>query len=248
PAERAAPAERPQLDVPYVATMEEVVEVMLDLAEVGPSDHVIDLGSGDGRIIIAAARRGATGLGVDLDPARIEEARASARAAGVQDRVEFRVQDLFETPISDADVVAIYLLPEINLRLRPRFLSQLRPGARVVSHAFDMGDWRPDRTAEVEGAKVFLWIVPARVEGRWTLTDPFGENYDLRIEQRYQEIAGSVDTNGRARQITDARLIGDRIRFTADLGAGPRQFQGRIVGNHVELTGATSAWRISRAG
>jgi SAM-dependent methyltransferase len=213
---------------------------MLALAEVGPSDHVIDLGCGDGRIVVAAARsRGATGFGVDIDPARIREAEANARAAGVEDRVRFRLQDLFEAPISDASVVAIYLLPEINLRLRPRLLAELRPGTRVVSHAFDMADWRPDRSTDVEGARLYLWIVPARVAGRWTLTGTGGRSAAIVLEQRYQDVSGNV---------REAHLSGDRLRFVADLGEGPRVFEGRIAGERIEPLSPTEGWHMVRAG
>lgn len=151
----------PDLDVPYAETRPETIALMLDMANVGPDDFVIDLGTGDGRILIAAARdRGARGLGVDIDPVRIRQAQAAARRAGVADRVAFQVADLFETPLGQADVVTLYLLPEINLRLRPRLLGELRPGARVVSHAFDMGDWRPDERRRIGGDVVYRWTIP----------------------------------------------------------------------------------------
>lgn len=151
----------PKLDVPYLGTRPAVVAQMLEIAEVGPDDYVIDLGAGDGRILIAAARdRGARGLGIDIDPVMVRKARANAERAGVADRVRFETTDLFKTDLSEADVVTMFLLPEVNLRLRPRLLAQLRPGARVVSHAFDMGDWRPDETRRVGGAVVHLWRVP----------------------------------------------------------------------------------------
>lgn len=155
-----------ELDVPYEPTPPHVVDAMLDLAGVGPGDVVYDLGCGDGRIVVAAALRGARAVGVDLDPERIREARANARAAGVEDRVELRVQDLFETDLRDATAVMLYLWPEVNLRLRPRLLVQLRPGARVVSHSHDMGDWTPDRTIFVEGRRLQLWTIPERGAGR----------------------------------------------------------------------------------
>jgi SAM-dependent methyltransferase len=154
----------PRLDVPYAATRTETVALMLDMANVGPGDYVIDLGTGDGRILIAAARdRGARGLGVDIDPVMIRRAQAAARRAGVADRVTFKVADLFELPLGEADVVTMYLLPAVNLRLRSRLLTELRPGARVVSHAFDMGDWRPDDTRRVGGDTVHRWTIPERV-------------------------------------------------------------------------------------
>jgi SAM-dependent methyltransferase len=153
----------PKLDVPYAATRPETVALMLDMAGVGPGDFVIDLGTGDGRILIAAARdRGARGVGVDIDPVMIRRAQAAARRAGVADRVHFEVADLFGMPLAEADVVTMYLLPEVNLRLRPRLLAELRPGARVVSHAFDMGDWKPDETRRAWGTVVHRWTIPAR--------------------------------------------------------------------------------------
>lgn len=151
----------------FVATAPEVVDAMLEAAKVGPGDVVYDLGCGDGRIVVAAASRyGARGVGVDLDPERIREARENASRAGVSDRVTFLVQDLFATDVTPATVVALYLSPDVNLRLRPKLLRELRPGSRVVSHQFDMGDWRPERSFEVPVAgaarRVFLWRVPAR--------------------------------------------------------------------------------------
>ncbi len=158
----AAPAERPSRkpDVVYEPSPPEVVRVMLDLADVREGDVVYDLGCGDGRVVVEAAKRGARGVGVDIDPARVREARANARAAGVEDRVEIREGDLFETDVTSATVVMLFLQPELNLELRPQLLAQLRPGARVVSHWHDMGDWKPTRTVRVEHRNVYLWIVP----------------------------------------------------------------------------------------
>ncbi len=157
-----APARAVQPDVIYVPTPPAVVEEMLRLADVKPADVVYDLGCGDGRIVIGAAKRGARkAVGVDIDPERIQEAWANARAAGVAERVSFVQADLFEVDFSDADVVTLYLLPQLNLRLRPKLLS-LHPGARIVSHAFDMGDWKPEVTRVVDGKEVFAWTVPER--------------------------------------------------------------------------------------
>lgn len=151
----------PKLDVPYKGTRPAVVARMLEMAEVRAGDHVIDLGTGDGRILIAAAReRGARGVGIDLDAVLIGKAQANARSAGVADRVRFETGDLFKADLSAADVVTMYLLPEVNYRLCPRLLTQLKPGARIVSHAFDMGDWKPDATRQAGGAIVHLWHVP----------------------------------------------------------------------------------------
>jgi len=158
--------QRPEVkkDVPYVPTPESVVEEMLRVAGVGKGDVVYDLGCGDGRLVITAVRKfGARrGVGVDIDPQRIRESKENARAAGVEDRVEFVEGDLFKTDIREATVVTLYLLPEVNLRLRPRLLSELKPGTRVVSHAFDMGDWEPEKTAHVEGRPIYLWTIPAK--------------------------------------------------------------------------------------
>jgi precorrin-6B methylase 2 len=149
-------------DVPYVPTPEKVVAGMLELAKVGPKDVVYDLGSGDGRIVIAAAKKGARGVGIDIDPQRIKEARDNARRAGVADRVEFVEGDLFKADISAASVVTIYLLSGVNMQLRPKLLAELKPGTRVVSHAFDMGDWKPVATQKVGTSTVYYWVVPER--------------------------------------------------------------------------------------
>jgi SAM-dependent methyltransferase len=166
-AQAPAPAPARAPDVPYEPTPPEVVNVMLALAELGPNDVVYDLGCGDGRIVIEAVKRsGARGVCVDIDPARIAESRKNAAAAGVAGRITFRTEDLFATRISDATVVMLFLWPEINLRLRPRLLQELRPGTRVVSHWHDMGDWKPDRTLTPTGngrpRPVYRWTIPDR--------------------------------------------------------------------------------------
>jgi SAM-dependent methyltransferase len=165
-------ASPPKLDVPYQPTPPEVVTAMLQLAAVGPGDVVYDLGCGDGRIVVEAAKLGARGVGVDLDPQRIREARANAHAAGVEGAVELRVGDLFATDVRPATAVMLFLWPEVNLRLRPKLLAELRPGARVVSHWHDMGDWKPEKTIVVSGRKLYLWIIPPRP----TRSDPGGSS------------------------------------------------------------------------
>jgi precorrin-6B methylase 2 len=150
------------LDVPFVPTPENVVAKMLDAAQVGPGDVVYDLGSGDGRIVIAAARRNARGVGIDIDPQRIKESRANAQKAGVSKRVEFREGDLFKTPLGEATVVTLYLLPSLNLKLRPKLLAELKPGTRVVSYGFDMGNWQPDAMHSIGSSTVYLWTIPER--------------------------------------------------------------------------------------
>lgn len=149
------------INTPYVTSPPQIVGAMLDLAQVNSSDTVYDLGCGDGRIVISAAKKyGARGVGIDINPARIEEARANARSAGVTDRVSFEVNDVFDADIRNATVVALYLLPEANMRLRPRLARELKPGTRIVSHSFDLGDWKPDKEKQVDGAHVYLWTVP----------------------------------------------------------------------------------------
>lgn len=159
----AQPEQSPQLDVPYVPTPTEVVEAMLKVAKVSKNDVLYDLGSGDGRIPITAAKRfGTRGFGVDIDPERIKEATANAQKEGVSDRVTFAQQDLFKTDLSKATVISLYLLPRINLELRPSLL-KLKPGTRIVSHAFDMGDWKPDQVVNVNGTTVYYWVVPETI-------------------------------------------------------------------------------------
>lgn len=153
----------PRLDVPFVPTPQQVVDKMLELAKVQKGDYLVDLGSGDGRIPVTAAQRySVRALGVDLNPQRIKEANERAKKAGVTELVQFRQQDLFETDISQANVLTMYLLPSVNLKLRPKILSDMKPGSRVVSHAFDMGDWAPEQKVTVDGRTVYLWIVPPK--------------------------------------------------------------------------------------
>src|SRR5579885_2776452 len=159
---RAQPSQI-QIQAPYVTTPEHVVNAILKLANVKTSDVVYDLGCGDGRIVIAAAKRyGARGVGVDINPDRIHEARTNARKAGVEMLAKFERNDLFDADISGASVVFLYLLPEVNLRLRPKLLGELKPGSRVVSHSFDMGDWKPDKHEMVSGSHIYLWTIPSK--------------------------------------------------------------------------------------
>jgi len=159
----AAQTTAPRLDVPYVPTPNPVVDAMLKLAGVKGADTVYDLGCGDGRIVITAAKTyGAKGVGVDINPERIQEARANAKSANVEDKVQFQENDLFNADIKDATVITLYLLPDVNQRLRPKLLQDLKPGTRIVSHSFDMGDWKPEREEVVDGRRLYLWTVPAK--------------------------------------------------------------------------------------
>lgn len=228
-------------DVPYVPTPPVVVEEMLRLAEVARDDFVIDLGSGDGRVVIAAVSKfGARGIGVDLDPERILESDYNASVAGVSDRVAFHRQDLFKFEISRASVITMYLLPSVNIKLRPRLLSELKPGTRIVSHDFDMEDWKPDAKSTVR-KNVFLWIVPAKVDGRWhvELKLPNGaRSYDIQIKQKFQEIDGLVRYDKKVAGLWNASLRGDRVQFTIvdDGGALDTNlyFDGRVTADVIE--------------
>ncbi len=235
-------AAEPEYDVPYVPTPPELVEKMLDLAQVNAADYLIDLGCGDGRIALAAARRGARAMGVDIDPVRIQEAVNAARFQGMESRVVFRRQDLFRTAIYEATVIALYLLPRINLELRPRLLTELRPGSRVVSHAFHMGDWRPEAEDQLDGRRIFLWIVPAVAGGSWSVTEADGSTAVLEIEQRFQDVTGTLTGAGGVLELQQAVLRGTRLSFAA----GGRTWAG-IVGD-ATIAGEGSAWSARRLG
>ena len=210
-------------EVPFVTSPDNVTLEMLNMAGVKRGDHVVDLGSGDGRIVILAAKRfGATGLGVDIDPALLRLSKSHAQSAGVSQRAEFREQDLFKTDLSSATVITMYLLTEVNLQLRPALLA-LKPGTRVVSHDWDMGDWTPDRTTVLpvpdkkvgfeKSSKVHLWVVPARLDGLWCGT---AMGTTLRLAQKYQAITGTLASRDRSRGLvgqingTDVRALGGR--------------------------------------
>ncbi len=235
-----AQADRPKLDVPFVPTPRPVVDKMLELATPTADDYLIDLGSGDGRIPITAAQRfGTRGLGIDIDPRRIAEARKNAEEAGVSDKVEFRQEDLFETDISQATILTLYLLPSVNIKLRPRILKELRPGTRVVSHDWDMGDWRPDQTVELGNKTVFMWVVPASAEGRWQVSDSeTGRSFALRLKQRYQDVEGEADIDGQQVPLRNPRIEGDRIFFELPSENGDiKHYEGRIAEQVIEGEG-----------
>lgn len=234
--------ERPDFtgpSVPYLATPEDVGLEMLRMAGVTGADTVYDLGSGDGRLVIAAAQRfGARGVGVEIDAKLVQDSREAALRAGVADRVTFLWQDLFQTDIRPATAVTLYLLPEVNLRLRPRLLAELRPGTPVVSHDFDMGDWTPDRTLRVRAPDrphvLHLWIVPARVGGRWalTVTTSDGERHaSALLAQRFQEVAGTVTTESGERGSAEGRLQGEALTLTLTLASGALRLAGRVSGD-----------------
>jgi hypothetical protein len=250
-------------EVPYVPTPQITVDEMLRLAGVGPEDFVIDLGSGDGRIVVTAARKfGARGLGVDIDWRLIAQAEENARQTGVADRAKFVEQDLFLTDLGQASVITTYLLPFVMLKLRPRLL-ELKPGTRIVSHDFDFADWRPDRKTGIR-KNVYLWIVPARVAGRWRARldlPPIERLFELEVTQRYQEVSAHARLNGVPAPVWELTLAGDRLSFVVvdttdrDDEAG-LYFEGRVTGDVIEgelARGVGSArvvsrWRAARIG
>ncbi|MCX7891500.1 MAG: methyltransferase domain-containing protein [Burkholderiales bacterium] len=249
---------------PYVPTPTTVVARMLELAGIAPGDLVVDLGSGDGRLVIAAARDyGARGVGFEIDRSLVSEAEAAARAAGVAARVRFEARDLFQADLSEVAVLTLYLLPATNLRLRPKILAEMRPGARVVSHQFDLGDWLPDHAERVLAVEdwagidrdrlVYLWIVPAKVAGRWTLLrEPSpGTALALDLDQRYQHVAARGDP---ALAPRFAPLRGVEVRFTLP-AASPfaGEYQGTAArdamhGTFVAADGTRGTWRALREG
>jgi SAM-dependent methyltransferase len=233
--------------VPYVQTPMEIVERMLRMAEVKKGDHLIDLGSGDGRIVIEAAKRGASGVGVDLDGSLVKLATDNAQKAGVGDRARFEVRDFFETDLSAATVVAFYLLPEFNAKLMPRLL-KLKPGTRIVSHDGGIGDWPPDERLEMRApekpvgvggvSRVELWIVPADARGGWTSQIPgHGGQWKFAIKQKFQEMDVDVAAQGRDLLVRNSRLRGTEIKIVVTGIVGARAyhhyFEGQIDGDRI---------------
>jgi SAM-dependent methyltransferase len=238
---------QPGKDVVWVPTPQELVDKMLSIAEVTSKDFVIDLGSGDGRTVISAAKLGARARGIEYNPDMVELSKKNAAIAGVSDKTEFIEADLFETDFSQATVITMFLLPEINLRLRPRLLD-LKPGTRVVSNTFTMGEWEPDYEADTDENwnswnRALLWIVPAKVEGKWKI----GQS-NLTFTQEFQFVQGTIETNGETSRITDGRLRGDIITFTIDGVV----YTGRVSGNTMSGTltrGSTkSDWLARKSG
>ena len=254
---------RGNFDVPFVPTPQVTVDEMLRLAGVGPQDFILDLGSGDGRIVITAAKKfGARGLGVDLDYYLVIQSEEGARQAGVEDRAKFLQQDLFKTDLAQATVITMYLLPGVTRKLRPLLL-ELKPGTRIVSHDFDLGDWKPDRKTYIRKT-VFLWIVPARVEGTWRArlaVPPIERQLELTLTQKFQEVDARARLNGVPVQVWEPKLEGDRLTFmvvdTTDReDEATFYFSGRVNGDVVagELargvgsTRVTIPWRAVREG
>jgi len=254
-------------DVPYVPTPWNVVDAMLKLAAVGPDDYLIDLGSGDGRIVITAAKKiGTRGLGVDLDDNLVRMAQREAERQGVNDRAAFYARNLFDTDISKASVISMYLLSSVNLRLRP-LLFKLKPGTRLVSHDFDMAAWTPDDRLTVAvpdkaygppSSEIFLWIVPADASGRWRWQTGGASQSEAEVtlEQTFQMLAGTGRVAGARALVRDARVRGEQVSFTLMIDRDGRvqrqEFNGRISGESIEgrmiAGGVQTPWRATRAG
>ena len=245
-------------DVVFVPTPQEVVDEMLKVANVHKGDVVYDLGCGDGRLVIGAAQKyGARGVGIDIDPERIKESKDNAAKAGVSNLVQFLEQDLFQTDFHEATVMTLYLLSSVNRRLRPKLLQELKPGTRVVSHDFDMDEWKPDQSSEVLADDishdVFLWIIPANVSGTWTWT--MGKpavKCEMNLEQLFQVPSGSATIGGAAAEIKGLTLKGDQIWFTVERPFEgklvPMAFEGKVAGHNItgkikfQAGGKESVW------
>ena len=228
-------------DVIWVPTPQALVEKMLDLAKVTANDYVIDLGSGDGRTVITAAKRGARALGIEYNPDMVELSNRNAGKEGVSGKASFIKADIFESDFSQATVITMYLLPQLNVKLRPKILD-LKPGTRIVSHAFTMEEWTADQTDSFESRTAYLWIVPAKVEGTWQL--PQGE---LSLKQSFQMVAGTLKTGGNTLTTANGRLRGDQISFSA----GNAEYTGRVNGNTIQGTvkgSSSGSWSATRVG
>lgn len=230
-------------DVVWVPTPQALVDRMLAMAKVTPKDTVVDLGSGDGRTVITAAKLGATARGIEYNPDMVALARRAAEKEGV--KVRFDRADIFQSDFSDATVITLFLLPDLNVRLRPTILD-MKPGTRVVSNTFNMGDWEADDSIQATEnctsyCRAYFWVVPAKVAGNWKL--PQGE---LSLEQKYQMLSGTLKTGSNGAAITNAKMVGDQIQFTA----GDVNYVGRVSGNTIEGTsranGKETAWKATR--
>lgn len=248
---------------PYVPTPNVVVDQMLTLANVGANDFVIDLGSGDGVIVLTAAhQRKSSGYGVDIDEELIRLSNLRAKSLGVSDRVLFEAKDIFKADVSKATVVTLYLLPEFMQRLRPKLFNELKPGTRIVSHDYPFDEWQHDDEVSfdvpekefisgVPQAILYLWIVPARVEGSWRMQLDGGGEYKVMLKQRYQILEGTVETQGRQAGLLESKMKGTEINFVLVQGASRGHFSGRVNGDRMEGTanfgdGKTMRWSASR--
>ena len=263
PAGIAAEKELERTGGPYVPTPQVVVHQMLRMGNVGAKDFVIDLGSGDGVIVLTAAREyKARGIGLDIDSALVKQSNAEAKRLGIDDRASFRVQDVFKADLSRATVVTLYLLPGMMMNLRPKIYDEARPGTRVVSHDYSFDDWAPDdqitlevpEKEKVNGAPrayIYLWIVPEKVAGAWQVTVDGGEHYEVKLRQKFQALDASVTGRGRPARVSYASLRGNEISFAVSDGVTRRLFNGTATRESMQGTvelgsGKTARWSARR--
>ena len=238
-------------DVIWVPTPLEVVDSMLSMAKTTPQDFVVDLGSGDGRTVIRAAKKfGARAMGVEFNPDMVSLSNRAAQKEGVTDKAKFVNGDIFQVDFSQATVVTMYLLPDLNVKLRPKILD-MKPGTRVASHQFTMGDWQADEVSYIDGRQALLWIVPAKVAGNWRLQAGSGEEQTLGLKQNFQTVEGTLRSQARELLLTATLLRGDQIGFSVLDGGARRDYRGRVSGNTMEGTmisgsGAEVKWRAIR--
>ena len=247
-----------KLDAPFLPTPNYVIAEILSKAGVGKDDILYDLGSGDGRIVIEAAKQtGCRAVGVEIDADLVDDSRFNAVRAGVQDRVRFVVADLFKEDYSEATVVTLYMGQDVNIRLRPKLLRELKPGSRIASYSFDMGEWKPDRTTSFGREDAYFWVVPANASGKWVWTEGKGRSsvrWEMELKQVFQEFSGQISRNGRPFALRGGKLKGNEIQFTLDGDAADRTspllFTGRIRGNTIEgamINGASrQPWKATR--
>ena len=261
----AAAADVERTGGPYVPTPQVVVDAMLELAKVGPRDFVIDLGSGDGRIVLTAAERySARGLGVDIDPDLVKQSNGEAGKRGIGERVSFRQEDVMQAKIDEATVVTLYLLPGMMQQLQAKFAKELKPGTRIVSHDFPFGDWKPDREVSVDvpekygtpgqwKSTLFYWLVPAQVQGAWEVSAPglVPSPLPLAIDQKYQFIQGGITEKGKQVPLAGGKVEADHISFKLPLPAGTFEFRGVVEGDRIRGEAVLGArvvpWTATRA-
>jgi SAM-dependent methyltransferase len=238
-------------DVIWVPTPEELVERMLRMAQATPNDFVIDLGSGDGRIAIAAAKKfNARSMGIEYNPDMVEVSNRNAAKEGVAGKARFVKADIFESDFSQATIITMYLLPGLNLKLRPKLLD-MKPGTRIVSHQFNMDDWQPDEVTNIDGRRAYFWLIPAKVAGTWRFQSG-SDGLDVTLEQKYQTLEGTVKLGTVNAGLRDAKLAGDKISFAfVDQGGVRRDFTGKVSGNTMEgtmklETGPESRWTATK--
>jgi precorrin-6B methylase 2 len=247
-----------KLDAPFLPTPNYVIAEILSKAGVGKDDILYDLGSGDGRIVIEAAKQtGCRAVGIEIDADLVDDSRFNATRAGVQDRVRFIVADLFKEDFSEATVVTLYMGQDVNLRLRPKLLRELKPGTRIASYTFDMGEWKPDNATSFGMEDAYFWVVPANASGKWIWTEGKGRakvQWEMELKQVFQEFSGQISRNGRPFPLRGGKIKGDEIRFSLDGDPADKPstlvFTGRIRGNTIEGAMSTGAsrqrWRTTR--